>query len=116
MWTCFRRSKRSGFSGKETSSSPREETGTNWGAALSGRTRRPAARHPRQSLPRRTMTPPARNTPTNRRRIAAEVVELGQALFDAALDAAAGRASAADEPFPEDDLRDAADEFFRAVR
>jgi len=59
------------------------------------------------------MTPPTPDTPPDPR--AAEVVELGQTLFDALLDNAAGRETAP-EPFPEDDLRDAADEFFRAVK
>jgi hypothetical protein len=60
-----------------------------------------------------TPTPPA---PPDRRRLAAEVLELGQTLFDAALDAAAHRTPDTDQPFPEDELRDAADEFFRAVK
>lgn len=53
-----------------------------------------------------------------RRQIAAEVLELGEALFDAAIDAAAGRqpAQVTDEPYPEAELRAAADEFFTALR
>jgi DNA-binding MarR family transcriptional regulator len=56
-------------------------------------------------------------TDTDRRRIIAEVLELGETLFDAALDAAAGCAMKdAEEPFPEKEMRTAADEFFRALR
>jgi hypothetical protein len=52
-----------------------------------------------------------------RRQIAAEVLELGEALFDAVLDAAVARSPAdGAEPVPEVELRTAADEFFRAVR
>jgi hypothetical protein len=55
----------------------------------------------------------------SRQRVAAEVVELGEALFDAVIDAVASHqttADASDEPFPTEDLRAAADEFFRALR
>ena len=45
-------------------------------------------------------------------RIAAEVLELGETLFDAVLDAAADRFEAkASEPLPEAELRAAAAEF-----
>jgi hypothetical protein len=54
------------------------------------------------------------------RRVAAEVLELGETLFDAVMEAAvANRPSLEDrsgETFPEDDFRVAADEFFRALR
>ena len=54
---------------------------------------------------------------THRRRIAAEVLELGETLFDAVLDAAAARSGAEEsEPLPEAELRTAAEEFFHAVR
>jgi hypothetical protein len=54
----------------------------------------------------------------SRRQIAAEVLELGEALFDAAIDAATGGqlAAATDEPSPEAELRAAAEEFFTALR
>ena len=51
--------------------------------------------------------------------VAAEVVELGQALFDAVIDAAAGPPPVEGEtrePFPTDDVRAAAAEFFTALR
>jgi hypothetical protein len=60
------------------------------------------------------MTPRPPFAPPNQQRIAAEVVELGQTLFDAVLDAAAR--SPAGEPLPEEELRTAAGVFFRAVR
>jgi len=62
------------------------------------------------------MTPPA---PANadRRRVAAEVLELGETLFDAVLDAAADRSGVeGSEPLPAVELRTAAEEFFRTVR
>lgn len=59
----------------------------------------------------------ATTTETDRHRIAAEVLELGETLFDAVLEAASHPAAdAALDPFPESELRTAADEFFRAVR
>jgi hypothetical protein len=62
------------------------------------------------------MTAPV-STNTQRRRVAAEVLELGETLFDAVLDAAAARSGAEQsEPLPEVELRTAADEFFRTVR
>lgn len=62
------------------------------------------------------MTPSA-STPPDRRRLAAEVLELGETLFDAVLDAAAHPDPAAEnDPFPETELRTAADEFFRSLR
>jgi hypothetical protein len=62
------------------------------------------------------MTPLA-PTDTHRHRVAAEVLELGETLFDAVLDAAAARSGAAEgEPLPEAELRTAAEEFFGAVR
>lgn len=50
--------------------------------------------------------------------IAAEVLELGQMLFDAVIEAASrsGPENAPSEPFPAEDVRAAADEFFRALR
>lgn len=53
-----------------------------------------------------------------RQQAAAEVLELGQTLFDAVIEAASGSpsADAPDEPFPAEDVRAAADEFFRALR
>ncbi len=62
------------------------------------------------------MTPPVLDN-NDRRRIAAEVLELGETLFDAALEATA-RCLAGDteEPFPETEMRTAADDFFRALR
>lgn len=60
---------------------------------------------------------PATSPLTDRRRLAAEVLELGETLFDAVLDAAAHPDPAAEnEPFPETELRTAADEFFRSLR
>ncbi len=60
---------------------------------------------------------PSTSADTDRRRIAAEVLELGETLFDAALEAAAHPSSADGEgPFPEAEMRVAADEFFQAVR
>ncbi len=51
------------------------------------------------------------------RRVAAEVLELGETLFDAVLDAAAARPlSEEGETLPEAQLRRAAEEFFQAVR
>jgi hypothetical protein len=49
---------------------------------------------------------------THQRRIAAEIIELGEALFDAVLDTAAERS----EPLPEAELRTAAEEFFQTLR
>jgi hypothetical protein len=50
-------------------------------------------------------------------RVAAEVLELGAALFDDVIDAAAAQSGNADaEPFPEADVRAAAAEFFTALR
>jgi hypothetical protein len=60
------------------------------------------------------MTP---TTDADRRRIAAEVLELGETLFDALLDAVADPARAeASESLPESELRTAADEFFQTLR
>ncbi len=52
------------------------------------------------------------------RAVAAEVLELGQALFDAVIEtAAAGRPpEAADEAYAEAEVRAAAEEFFTALR
>jgi hypothetical protein len=64
------------------------------------------------------MQQPATPRADLRRARIAEVLELGQTLFDAAIEAAgtaAGNASAGD-PFPEDDLRAAADAFFDTLR
>lgn len=56
--------------------------------------------------------------PQGRQQVAAEVLELGEALFDAAINAATGGqpAQETDESYPEAELRAAADEFFTALR
>lgn len=62
-----------------------------------------------------------------RQRAAAETLELGRALFDALIEAAAhpvvgassvpeGAGESASEPFPEQAVRAAADELFRVLR
>ena len=53
-----------------------------------------------------------------RQRVAAEVLELGQALFDAVIETAAARQSDGNDStsFPVDEVRAAADEFFTALR
>ena len=53
-----------------------------------------------------------------RQHVAAEVLELGQALFDALIETAAARQPDNSEPtpFPVDEVRAAADEFFTALR
>ena len=62
------------------------------------------------------MTPPA-TTDAHRRRVATEVLELGETLFDAVLDAAIARSGAEEnEPFPEVELRMASEEFFKSLR
>jgi len=63
------------------------------------------------------MSPPVPADTVRPRQIAAEVLELGEALFDAALEAAV-RCPVGDteEPFPETEMRTAADGFFRALR
>jgi hypothetical protein len=54
---------------------------------------------------------------TVRRHVAAEVLELGETLFDAVLDAASARSVAeVAEPLPESELRTAAEEFFQTLR
>jgi hypothetical protein len=60
------------------------------------------------------MTPPA--STDAHRRVAAEVLELGETLFDAVLDAAQRPPNAEGDPFPEAELRTAAEEFFQALR
>jgi hypothetical protein len=62
------------------------------------------------------MTPPTPDSSADPRHTTAEVVELGQSLFDAVIDVAAGRAPADPDGFPEDELRGAVDEFFRALK
>lgn len=53
----------------------------------------------------------------DRQRVAAEVLELGAVLFDDVIDAAAQVSPDRDEePFPEGEIRAAADEFFVALR
>jgi len=54
----------------------------------------------------------------DRRVVAAEVIELGQALFDSLVEAVAARADSADtaELPPVADIQAAADEFFVALR
>jgi len=53
-----------------------------------------------------------------RRRVASEVLELGQSLFDVVIDAAARQQDEGEtgDSFPEDDVRTTADEFFAALR
>jgi hypothetical protein len=58
-------------------------------------------------------------TPTyaHRHHVAAELLELGETLFDAVLDAAAARSGAEkSELLPEAELRTAAEEFFQTLR
>ena len=68
------------------------------------------------------MTEEAHPVPPQRdevqQQVIAEVLELGEALFDAAIDAATGGqpAQETDEPSPEAEMRAAADEFFTALR
>jgi hypothetical protein len=53
----------------------------------------------------------------DRHRVAAEVLELGETLFDAVLDAAAARIGGENsEPLPEAELRAAAEDFFETLR
>jgi hypothetical protein len=60
---------------------------------------------------------PLTATGAPRRRLAAEVLELGETLFDAVLDAALAHAGAEEsEPLPEAELRTAAEEFFQTMR
>jgi hypothetical protein len=62
------------------------------------------------------MTPPA-HSDDDRRQVAAEVLELGETLFDAVLDAAGARSGTeGSEPLPEAELRTAAEEFFQTLR
>jgi hypothetical protein len=50
-------------------------------------------------------------------RVAGELLELGETLFDAVLDVAAARfGTEQSEPLPEAELRTAAEEFFRTLR
>jgi hypothetical protein len=54
-----------------------------------------------------------------RRRLTTEVLELGETLFDAVIEAATNRPTSGDssgEEFPIGDIRAAADEFFHALR
>ncbi|MBI3977801.1 MAG: hypothetical protein HY331_06410 [Chloroflexi bacterium] len=54
-----------------------------------------------------------------KRRVAAEVLELGESLFDAMIEAACARrpvSGGAAAPYPVDDVRAAAGEFFTAMR
>jgi len=55
-----------------------------------------------------------------RSRVASEVLELGQALFDTLIEGAARHANTAlggpDDPYPVEELRAAAETFFAAVR
>lgn len=63
------------------------------------------------------MTPTPLGDSDRSRHIAAEVVELGETLFDSALEAAVQRTSNNKaEPFPEQQIRTAADEFFQTLR
>lgn len=51
------------------------------------------------------------------RRVAAEIVELGETLFDTLLDAVPANAGNEEsEPLPKDELRTAAEEFFQTLR
>jgi hypothetical protein len=53
----------------------------------------------------------------HRQRVTAEVLELGETLFEAVLDAAASRSAVeGSEPLPEVELRTAAEEFFQTLR
>jgi hypothetical protein len=53
----------------------------------------------------------------SREQVAHELIEIGQALFDAVLDAAAARSEGeGSEPLPEAELRTAAEEFFQTLR
>jgi len=63
------------------------------------------------------MQPPLQQNDA-RQQAAAEVLELGQDLFDAVIGAAAKPAAgdAAGDPFPAEEVRAAAAEFFRALR
>lgn len=64
-------------------------------------------------------TPLVGAVPSEPQRIAAEVLELGQALFDAVIEAASALPEAdgsEDEGFPAEEMRAAASEFFRALR
>lgn len=58
------------------------------------------------------------NSANQKQIAAAEVLELGQTLFDAVIEVASGSTveDALSEPFPTEDVRAAADEFFRALR
>ena len=55
---------------------------------------------------------------TSRQRLAAEVLELGESLFETALEAGNNQSSASeeDETYPVDELREATQEFFSALR
>lgn len=59
-----------------------------------------------------------RESKPTRPQAAVEVLELGQALFEAVIEAASSPATgdAPDEPFPTEDVRAAAEEFFQALR
>jgi hypothetical protein len=63
------------------------------------------------------MKPMRMNTAHDRLSIANEILELGETLFDAVLEVAARcPIGENDEPFPETEMRTAADEFLNAVR
>ena len=51
----------------------------------------------------------------DRQDLAAEVIELGESLFEAALDSG-NHTSTEDEAYPREELRGAANEFFTALR
>ncbi len=53
---------------------------------------------------------------TQRCRVAAEVLELGEALFDAVLEATARSGEEGSEALPEAELRTAAEELFQTLR
>lgn len=63
-------------------------------------------------------TKPELSAAAVRQQAAAEVLELGQTLFDAVIEAASSSAAgdASGEPFPAEDVRAVANEFFLALR
>lgn len=63
-------------------------------------------------------TKPESPAATSRQQAAAEVLELGQTLFDAVIEAAGSppASDAASAPFPAEEVRAAAEEFFHALR
>lgn len=64
------------------------------------------------------MFDPSNDTDNARRRVAAEVIELGEALFDEMIEVVASRQQVGeeDDAFPVEDVRVAAETFFQALR